>query len=74
MYAESIWVQTALNSSAEIYINMSTEERRLNLRVDLQGDSLRKFQALKTRYNFESNTDLIRYLIAQEYEAVFGEH
>lgn len=53
---------------------MSTEEKRLNLRVDLQGDSLRKFQALKTRYNFESNTDLIRYLIAQEYEAVFGEH
>jgi hypothetical protein len=42
--------------------------------VDLQGDSLRKFLALKSKYNFESNTDLIRYLIAREYETVFGEH
>ena len=50
------------------------EEKKLNLRVDLRGDSLRKFNALKKKYDFQSNTDLIRYLIAREYENVFGEH
>ena len=49
------------------------EEEKLILRVDLKGESVRKFYMLKSKYNFENNTDLIRYLIAREYEREFGQ-
>jgi len=52
---------------------MSLENEKLILRVDLRGDALRKFNALKSKYNLESNTDLIRFLISQQYEREFGQ-
>ena len=52
---------------------MSLENEKLILRVDLKGDSLRKFYSLKSKYNLESNTDLIRFLISQQYEREFGQ-
>lgn len=52
---------------------MSLENEKLILRVDLRGDALRKFYSLKSKYNFENNTDLIRFLISQQYEREFGQ-
>ncbi|MEM2962395.1 MAG: hypothetical protein QXY01_05210 [Candidatus Bathyarchaeia archaeon] len=40
----------------------------MSVRLDLEGDLLRKFLAIKGRYGFESSADTVRLLISLEYE------
>lgn len=41
---------------------------KLLLRVDLDGDLVRKFQAIKKRMGLKNNTEVIRSLINQRYD------
>ena len=40
----------------------------VQVRIVLEGDMARKFNRIKKRYGLESNADLVRLLISQEYE------
>ena len=51
----------------------SNENKKLTLRVDLKGDSLTRFNALKERYGLNNDTELIRLLISQEYHRLYNE-
>ncbi len=44
----------------------------IQVRVNLVGVNAMRFAALKEKYGFESNTDLIRLLIAKAYEREIG--
>ncbi len=44
----------------------------LQLKVILEGEMVDRFLALKTRYGFESNTDLLRMIITKAYEELKG--
>ncbi|MEM3677425.1 MAG: hypothetical protein QW176_04690 [Candidatus Bathyarchaeia archaeon] len=46
----------------------SRREDRISVRLDLEGELLRKFLAIKGRYGFESSADTVRLLISLEYE------
>lgn len=43
---------------------------RLVLRVDLDGDAVGKFQALKKKLGLKNNTEVIRSLINQRYAEI----
>lgn len=43
---------------------------KLGLRVDLDGDVMHKFQALKRKLGMKANTDVIRFLINQSYAEI----
>lgn len=45
-------------------------DEKLGLRVDLDGDAMRKFQALKRKLGMKANTDVIRFLINQRYDEI----
>ena len=45
----------------------SNQPEKLTLRVDLKGEALTRFNALKERYGLNNDTELIRLLISQEY-------
>ncbi|MEM2865476.1 MAG: hypothetical protein QXR65_09480 [Candidatus Bathyarchaeia archaeon] len=40
----------------------------MSVRLDLEGELLKKFLAIKGRYGFESSADTVRLLISLEYE------
>ena len=40
----------------------------IQLRVRLEGEMARRFQMIKERHGFESNTDLVRMIISKYYE------
>lgn len=46
----------------------SGREGKMSVRLDLEGELLRKFLAIKGRYGFESSADTVRLLISLEYE------
>ena len=43
-------------------------EKRLNLRITLEGEMFDRFRALQRRYGILSGVDMVRFLITQEYE------
>ena len=45
-----------------------TEGEPIQLRVTLEGEMARRFQKIKERHGFESNTDLVRMIISKYYE------
>jgi hypothetical protein len=47
-------------------------EPLLKISLVLQGEIARKFEAIKRRFGFESNTDLFRLLISQKYDEMFS--
>jgi len=49
------------------------ERNKITLRVDLRGISLKRFLALKEHFGLENDTELVRFLISQEYQKRFGE-
>lgn len=42
---------------------MPTDEQVLNIRVELRGESKRKFNAIKKKLGLENNTEVLRSLI-----------
>ncbi|MBS7645918.1 hypothetical protein KEJ44_07780 [Candidatus Bathyarchaeota archaeon] len=46
----------------------SGREGKMSVRLDLEGELLKKFLAIKGRYGFESSADTVRLLISLEYE------
>ena len=44
------------------------KEGRLNLRITLEGEMFKKFRALQRHYGIVNGTDMIRFLVSQEYE------
>ena len=45
----------------------TNQSEKITLRVDLKGEALTRFNALKERYGLNNDTELIRLLISQEY-------
>jgi hypothetical protein len=46
---------------------MSKPTPKVEIRLTLEGEMARRFQELKRRWGFESNTDLLRMLITRAY-------
>jgi hypothetical protein len=46
----------------------SRREDKISVRLELEGDLLRKFLTIKRTYGFESSADTVRLLITTEYE------
>jgi hypothetical protein len=49
----------------------SNRKEKIILRVDLKGESLTRFYALKDLFGLKNDTELIRLLISQEYHRQF---
>jgi hypothetical protein len=49
------------------------EKEKLTLRVKLKGENAKKFTAIKQRYGLKNNTEIIRFLISQEYAKIEGQ-
>lgn len=47
-----------------------TETRRIRIGLTLEGELLKKFLAIKNKWQMESNADIIRFLIVQKYEEI----
>ncbi|MEM2739929.1 MAG: hypothetical protein QXQ29_03925 [Candidatus Bathyarchaeia archaeon] len=52
---------------------MSGEGERVYVKVLLRGDVLKNFRYIKSRLGLESDAEVIRYLIMQEYLRLTGE-
>jgi len=46
-----------------------TENQNLVIRVVLQGETKRRFNEIKERKGIQNNTDVLRYVINEYYEA-----
>jgi hypothetical protein len=44
------------------------EKTKLNVRVELEGEALRRFKIVKEYYGMVRNTEVLHLLISQEYE------
>lgn len=53
-------------------MSQKSDEEKIQVRVNLNGVMAMRFTALKEKYGFESNTDLVRLLITQTYEREIG--
>ena len=52
---------------------MSTEKKAsLYLKVTLEGEVKKRFLLLKKKLGMESNSDVVRFLISQHYDKLFG--
>lgn len=47
---------------------------KMTLRVDLTGNALQRFKAIKLYYGLKADSELVRILISEEYRRRFGEH
>ena len=45
---------------------------KATIRIDLEGDLAKYFLLLKKRRGIKNNSELVRMLIAEEYQRVFG--
>lgn len=46
--------------------------KKVSIRIDLTGDLAREFLYLKKRKGIKNNSELVRLLIAEEYQRVSG--
>lgn len=46
------------------------KEDEIQVRVVFEGEEAAKFNAIKKKYGLKSNADVIRFLIAREYERI----
>jgi len=53
-------------------VRNSEKSDKLSIRVDLEGELLEKFNFLRKHYSIFTATDLVRFLISQEYRRVKG--
>ena len=51
---------------------MSQDDSKIFIRLDLEGEIKTCFEALKKKKGVRNNTELVRLLIIQEYDRVFG--
>ena len=42
----------------------------MNIRLELKGENAKKFHTIKQRYGLKKNTEIIRFLISQEYAKI----
>jgi len=49
------------------------EKQKLNIRLELKGENAKKFHTIKQRYGLKKNTEIIRFLISQEYAKIEGQ-
>jgi len=49
---------------------MKQEKKRIRIGLTLEGEMLKRFLAIKKKWGMESNADVIRFLITQEYEKI----
>jgi hypothetical protein len=49
---------------------MNKDKSRARIGLTLEGEMLKRFQAVKHKWGIESNADVIRFLITQEYERI----
>jgi len=49
-----------------------TDEEKIQIRIDLEGDLAQKFKAVKREKGIENNTDVIRSLIVDAYKQLQG--
>jgi hypothetical protein len=46
------------------------EKDKIRIGLTLEGEMLKRFLAIKNKWGIESNADVIRFLITQEYEKI----
>ena len=52
--------------------NSDKKKDKLSIRIDLEGELLEKFNFLRKHYSIFTATDLVRFLISQEYRRLKG--
>jgi hypothetical protein len=45
-----------------------TEEKPIQVKVELSGETAKRFIKIKEKWGFKTNAETIRFLIAQEYD------
>ena len=48
------------------------DKSQVYLRVNLRGLALKRFTAIKEHLGFEADSEVVRYLVLQEYNRLFG--
>jgi hypothetical protein len=49
---------------------MEMGKQKLSLHVELKGENAKKFRTIKQHYGLVRNTEIIKFLISQEYEGL----
>ena len=69
---DSIKIKGCLTNMNKMTMKGKDKRDKIYLRVNLRGLILKRFLALKEYYGVENDTELVRILISQEYQRIFG--